>query len=100
MTTDQSNRQEEILKLFKNIDSSDLSVEKYFRNHETPISLSQYYRLKKRFDQQGIAGIEDNRITGNAKKLSPQQVELVRVVLFYNRHSTSKSLKEELQNSP
>ena len=99
MTTDKSKRQEEILKLFKNIVSVSLSAEKYFINNETPISLSQYYRLKKRFNQHFITGIEDNRTAGNAKKLSPQQVELVHVVLMYNRHLTSKSLQCELQSS-
>jgi len=71
-----SNRQNEILKLFKNVDSSGLSAEKDFLNHETPISLSQYYRLKKQFDRQGMTGIEDHRSAGNARKLDPQQVEL------------------------
>ena len=98
MTTDKNNRQKEILQLFKNVDSSDLSAKKYFTTHETPINLSQYYRLRKRFEQQGIAGIEDNRTIGNARKLNLQQVELVSAVLTYNRHSTSKSLTEELQN--
>jgi len=95
---DKSDRQKEILKLFKNIDRSGLSAEKYFRNHPTPISLPHNSRLKKRFDQQGMAGIEDNRTAGNARKLNPQQVELVRAVLTYNRYSTSKSLQEELQS--
>ena len=98
MTTNKNDRQNEILKFFKNVDSSDLSVKKYFTTHKTPISLSQYYKLKKRFDQQGIAGIEDNRTTGNAQKLNPQQLELVNAVLTYNRHLTSKSLQCELQN--
>lgn len=98
MTTNKNDRQNEILKFFKNVDSSDLSVKKYFTTYKTPISLSQYYKLKKRFDQQGIAGLEDNRTTGNAQKLNPQQLELVNAVLTYNRHLTSKSLQCELQN--
>lgn len=96
--TNKNNRQKEVLKLFKNVDNSGLSAGKYFTNHSTPISLAQYYKLKKRFEQQGIAGLEDNRTLGNARKLNPQQVELVRSVLTYNRHSTSKSLQCELQN--
>jgi len=98
LTTNKNDRQNEILKLFKNVDSSDLSAKKYFTTYETPVSLSQYYRLRKQFEQQGFAGLEDNRTTGNARKLSPQQAELVSAVLTYNRHSTSKSLQYELQN--
>ncbi len=70
-------RQKEILQLFKNVDSSNLSAEKYFITHETPVSLSQYYRLKKRFYQQGITGLEDNRTAGNARKQSPQQTKFL-----------------------
>jgi transposase len=98
LTANKNDRQKEILKLFKNVDSSDLSAKKYFTTYETPISLSQYYRLRKRFEQQGFAGLEDNRAIGNAQKLSPQQLELVRAVLTYNQHLTSKSLQCELQN--
>jgi len=95
---DKSNRQKEILQLFKNIDISDLSVKKYFTTYETPISLSQYYRLKKRFGQQGITGIEDNRVAGNARKQSPQQTKLIRAVISYNQHLTPKLLQKELQD--
>lgn len=45
-----------------------------------------------------MAGIEDNRTVGNARKLSHQQVELVRAVMAYNQHLTSKSLQDELQD--
>ena len=98
MTTDKSNRQKEILQLFKNVDSSDLSVKKYFTTYETPISLSQYYRLKKRFDQQGIIGLEDNRTAVHSRKQSPQQTQLIRAVISYNQHETNKSLQKELQD--
>ena len=98
MIIDKSNRQKEILQLFKNIDISDLSVKKYFTTYETPISLSQYYRLKKRFGQQGITGIEDNRVAGNARKQSPQQTKLIRAVISYNQHLTPKLLQKELQD--
>lgn len=98
MTTNKSNRQKEILQLFKNVENSNLSAEKYFLSHKTPVSLSQYYRLKKRFDQQGITGLQDNRIAGNARKQSPQQTELIRAVLSYNQHLTPKSLQKELND--
>lgn len=98
MTTNKNNRQKEILQLFKNVDSSNLPTEKYFTTHETPVSISQYYRLKKRFDQQGITGLEDNRTTGNAQKQSPQQIELIRAVISYNQHLTPKLLQKELQD--
>ncbi len=98
MISDKSKRQEEILKFFKRVEKSDLSVKDYFATNQTPISLPQYYRLRKRYDQHGVAGLEDQRQSGNARKVNPQQVELIRGILTYNRHLTSESLKHELQS--
>lgn len=98
MSSDKTKRQKEILKLFKRVEKSHLSVKDYFSTRQTPISLAQYFRLKRRYDQQGVAGLEDQRQAGNARKLNPQQIEFVRGVLTYNRHLTSKSLRDELQS--
>ncbi len=98
MTSDKAEREKDVLELFRRVEMSNLPVKKYFAVEQTPISLPQYFRLKKRYDQQGVAGLEDRRQAGNARKLIPQQVELVRGILTYNRHLTSKSLKCELQS--
>ena len=98
MTSDKAERQKDILELFRRVEMSDLPVKKYFAVEQTPISLPQYFRLKKRYDQQGVPGLEDRRQAGNARKLNPQQVELLRGILTYNRHLTSRSLKYELQS--
>jgi len=91
-------RQSEILKLFKNVEKSSLSLKKYFENNLTPICLKQYGRLKKRYSKQGIAGLEDQRHAGNARKIKPEEDKLVCGTLAYNRTLTSSSLKDELQN--
>jgi transposase len=94
---DKAQRQKEILALFENIEKSSLTVKDYFTFHQTPISLPQYYRVKKRYAHQGVAGIEDRRKSGNSRKLDSQKVELLRGVLTYNRHLTSASVKYELK---
>jgi transposase len=91
-------RQSEILKLFKNVKESGLLVKEYFQSHHTPISLRQYNRLKKRYAQQGVAGLEDQRHLGNARKIKHEEVKLIHGTLAYNRDQTSKSLQDELQN--
>ncbi len=93
---DKAQRQKNILELLEKIEKSSLTVKDYFKSHQTPISLPQYYRVKKRYAQQGVAGIEDRRQAGNARKIDPLKVELLRGVLTYNRHLTSESLKNEL----
>jgi len=91
-------RQSEILRLFKNVEKSSLSLKEYFENNLTPICLKQYSRLKKRFTQQGIAGLEDQRHTGNARKVKPEEDKLVLGILAYNRNLTSATLEDELRN--
>ena len=98
LISDKAKREEEILKVFKRVEKSDLSAKDYFATNQTPISLPQYYRLRKRYDQQGVDGLKDQRQSGNARKVNPQQVELLRGILTYNRHLTSESLKQELQS--
>ncbi len=88
----------EILKLFKKVEESVLSVKEYFQNHQTPISMRQYSRLKKRYTQQGVAGLADQRQVGNARKIKPDEISLVHGTLAYNRNLTSQSLQDELQN--
>ena len=97
MVSIQDDRISSILELFTIIDKSGLSAKKYFATHETPMSIVQFFRLKKRYQQQGSAGLIDQRQAGNARKLSPEQMELVRGVFAYNRHLSSKALQDELR---
>lgn len=98
MITDKTSRQKEILELFSKVGMSELSVKQYFATYQTPVSLPQYFRLKKQYKQFGVDALNDRRQAGNARKLAPQQEELVRGILTYNRHLTSKSLQHELQS--
>ncbi len=98
MTAIKDNRQSEILKLCKRVEKSGLSTKKYFATHHTPLSVVQYFRLKKRYEQQGVAGLEDQRYVGNARKHTPEQMELVRGVLAYNRPLSSQALQNELRS--
>ena len=87
-----------ILKFFKKVEKSDLSAKKYFATHETPMSVVQYFRLKKRFQEHGDAGLIDQRHAGNARKVTSEQVELVHGVFAYNRRLSSQALQHELRN--
>lgn len=93
----ETKRSIEILQLFKRVEKARLSVKEYFATRLTPISLSQYYRLKKRFEEQGEAGLGDQRLEGNARKLTDEQVQLVRGILAYNRHLPSAAVQRELR---
>ncbi|MCP4401204.1 MAG: hypothetical protein GY801_28390 [bacterium] len=97
--SDETSRQREILELFGNVEMSALSVKKYFATYQTPVSLPQYFRLKKHYKQFGMDALQDRRQAGNARKLRPQQEEFVRGILTYHRHLTSKSLQQELRST-
>jgi len=86
-----------LLKFFACVEKSGLSAKEYFATHQTPISVSQYFRLKKRFQEQGETGLFDQRHLGNARKLTDEQVQLLRGALAYNRHLSSGALQVELQ---
>ena len=97
--TGKAKRQREIFELFRDVENSSLSVKDYFATHQTPVSRAHYYLLKKRYDQLGLEALDDQRQAGNARKITPEQEELIRGSLTYNRHLPSKSLQEELQNT-
>ncbi len=98
MKCDKTKRNQDILRLFRLIEKSGSSAKEYFATHKAPIGLSQYYRLKKRYSEEGVDGLVDQRAAGNARKVSSQQEDLIRGVLTYNRHLPSKSLKRELKS--
>lgn len=99
MILEKAKRQKKISELFRDVENSSLSVKDYFATNHTPVSRAQYYLLKKRYKQIGIEALEDQRQSGNARKVKSEQEELVIGILTYNRHLTSKSLEDELQST-
>ncbi len=97
MISAKDKRPARLLKFFARVEKSSLSAKEYFATHQTPISVSQYFRLKKRFQEQGETGLFDQRHLGNARKLTDEQVQLLRGALAYNRHLSSGALQVELQ---
>ena len=98
MVSTQEKRLNEVLELFKKLKESPLSAKEYFAKHKTSISIRQYFRLKSRYQQEGEAGLLDQRHSGNARKLTGEEVQLLRGIFAYNRHLASSELKNELQN--
>lgn len=92
-----NNRQKEILALFKKVEKSELSTKKYFAAQQTPINIRQYFRLKKKFQEQGNAGLLDQRHAGNARKLTKEQEQLLPGIFTYNRHLSLGYLQKELR---
>ena len=98
MGSSKNKRLHQILQLFKSVEKSGITVKEYFKAHTPAISISQYFRLKKRYQEGGEAGLVDQRHNGNARKISKEQVNLIRSVLTYNRHLPSSALEEDFKN--
>lgn len=58
------------LKWVRRIDSSCLSIRRFFRKFKVPFSRIQYFRYKKKMAQQGVSALGDGRAAGNHRKLS------------------------------
>ena len=97
MVTTNNKRLHQILQLFKSVEESGITTKEYFKKHKPTISISQYFRLKKRYQEGGEADLVDQRHRGNARKISEEQVNLIRSVLTYNRHLPSSVLEDDLK---
>ena len=97
MISTKDKRPARLFKFFARVETSGQSAKEYFATHQTPISVSQYFRLKKRFQEQGETGLFDQRHLGNARKLTDEQVQLLRGALAYNRHLSSGALQVEFR---
>ena len=60
---------EVIAHFIKKVEESELPVKEFFKQHDVPFSLAQYYRYKKRIADDGIQGLHDGRSNGNNRRL-------------------------------
>jgi len=77
LTFTKEKRIDNFVELFNKIQKSKLSTKEYFAAQQTSIGLRQYFRLKKRFQQEGKDGLFDQRCHGNASKLTREQMQMV-----------------------
>ena len=62
----------DIERWIQKIAESQLSVPEYFDNYRVPFSRAQYYRYKKKMDQEGIESLKDERAQGNSRRLTTE----------------------------
>ncbi len=64
--------QTDIQQWIRKISESKLSVPEYFSRRQVPFSQAQYYRYKKRIDQEGTESLEDQRRKGNNRRITAE----------------------------
>ena len=47
------------------IQQSGLQIQEFFEKYAVPFGVAQYYRYKKRFERDGLQGLQDGRAQGN-----------------------------------
>ena len=62
----------DIKQWIKKIDDSKLSVPEYFNRNKVPFSQAQYYRYKKKLDQEGSDSLMDKRTRGNNRRITAE----------------------------
>lgn len=59
-----------IVSNLKRISNSKIPTKEFFEKYNVPFSLVQYYRYKKRYERDGLDGLQDGRATGNHRRLT------------------------------
>ncbi|MCP4652104.1 MAG: hypothetical protein GY858_01815 [Candidatus Omnitrophica bacterium] len=62
-------KKDTIVTWLKRIQSSELSVSQFFSKYTVPFSRSQYFLYKKKFAENGIDGLVDQRKNGGNQKI-------------------------------
>ncbi len=62
-----------VAKWIERIETSNLSVSKYFETKAVPFCRTQYFKYKRRLQESGLAGLHDRRSKGGNRKVSPEQ---------------------------
>ena len=62
----------DIQRWIQKVAESKLSVPEYFDNRRVPFSRAQYYRYRKKMDQEGVESLKDKRTQGNSRRLTAE----------------------------
>lgn len=65
-----SDRAGVIAEWVERISNSQLSVQRYVQRFKVPFTQRQYFRYKRKLQQQGVSGLNAGRAGGNPRKLS------------------------------
>jgi hypothetical protein len=87
-----------ILQVMEEVESSSLSVNRYFKQKEAPFGRVQYYNYKKALRERGEEGLHDQRSKGNNLKFTREMKSFVKGLLEYNRSMNSSKVQSAIEN--
>lgn len=87
-----------ILQVMEEVESSSLSVNRYFKQKEAPFGRVQYYNYKKALRERGEEGLHDQRSKGNNLKFTREMKSFVKGLLEYNRSMNSSEVQSAIEN--
>ncbi len=89
-------RKEEILRWLDRVRSSGLSAPAFFKIHEVPFSLTQFYRYRKALEEGRIDALEDGRAEGNNRKIGREAEAFLAGCLASDPEMTQAELRGKL----
>ena len=79
------------------IDESDLSVRQYLSRHKVPFSQAQYYRYKKKLEQEGGESLTDGRTEGNNRRITAVVEGFIRGYVSGTPEATLSEIQREVK---
>ncbi len=70
-------RTQVIARYLERIKQSGLQIQEFFEKYAVPFGVAQYYRYKKRFERDGLQGLQDGRAQGNHRRLTPESASFL-----------------------
>ena len=94
---DQQTRLLSILTTMDDIKKSTLSIQRYFKDNETPFNRAQYYNYRRILEEKGVEALIDQRSEGNNLKFTIEMKSFAKGILNNCKSLTSLDVQEEIK---
>ena len=91
-------RTSHILQIIKDVETSSLSVNQYFKENDTPFGRAQYYLYKKAIEKNGTEGLSDGRSKGNNLRFTIEMQNFVKGLLKNKRSMKNLKVQDTIQD--
>ena len=91
------NRIAAIINWINRVETSNMSISKFFETESVPFSRVQYYNYRRQLRESGLARLKDQRLTGGNRKISLEQEAFLRGCINQNPDVSLEQLQQALR---
>ena len=91
------NRIAAIINWINRVETSNMSISKFFETETVPFSRVQYYNYRRQLRESGLARLKDQRLTGGNRKISLEQEAFLRGCINQNPDVSLEQLQQALR---